>query len=219
MLLETINSFIMQDYENKEMIIVNDGSTSDYIKILDIVNMRDDIEYIVQKNRGIPSALNTGLKHSTGDLICEIQDDDLLFGEQSLSNRIEIFEKLNDFGIEVIWTSTQEIDEAGNNLKILEAIPVDYWLTVNHDEINTNSMMWKKSIHNKIGLFDEEILGNEDWFFKIKCLMRCNCISKNIITTKYRRWSGNRGTEWKANGLQEKYLKMFREKLRLMFDY
>ena len=50
--------------------------------------------------------------------------------------------------------------------------------------------MWRRSIHHKIGYFEEDMLYNEDWEFKIKCLMECNVKAIDSYTIKYRRWHG-----------------------------
>lgn len=72
----------------KEIIIVNDGSTDSTRKILDAVN-GDNIKIIHHpKNIGKGAAIRTGLKHITGDIVI-IQDADLEYNPKDYHKLIE----------------------------------------------------------------------------------------------------------------------------------
>jgi poly-beta-1,6-N-acetyl-D-glucosamine synthase len=83
-IIKTVKSVISNDYENIEVIIVNDGSTDNsdkiikqFIKYLKINKIpgHDKIEYVYQENGGKGRALNTGIEHSTGDIILTMDAD------------------------------------------------------------------------------------------------------------------------------------------------
>lgn len=76
-LKKCIDSIINQEYNDIEIIIVNDGSTDNSLKI---INQYDDyrIKLIDQKNMGISEARNNGLKIATGDFICFVDSDDYI---------------------------------------------------------------------------------------------------------------------------------------------
>jgi len=222
LLRETINSFLMQDYENKEMIIVDDGGTDgteSMISEFRCKNRETSIQYHRKKNGGISSAYNYGLDLAKGDLICVMQDDDLFFNHASISSRVSVFEFFNrgkmgaDYEIEVIWTSAQDICEDGSAMKIVPALPVNVMEEWKSDRIYTETMLWRKSIHDRIGKF--YMNSNEDWDFKIRCLMECNCLSIPWITSaKYRRWGGQASHNNKSSGLQARCEKEMRERLK-----
>jgi glycosyltransferase involved in cell wall biosynthesis len=215
---ETVKSFINQDYENKECIVIDDGSTKSYDGLEHLIKNHDNIKFVHKKNGGTASALNMGIKLSSGELICECQDDDLLT-DSSLSNRVKVFDELEKYNLEVLWTSSMDIYKDGRQMKVVECDPVNAWAVWQRDKINTNTMMWRKSIHDKIGLFWEEIVHCEDQNFKIRCLMECNCIAvPNLITVKYRRWGGNKSTEQIRNGNRAKYTNLFYKMLSDRYD-
>jgi glycosyltransferase involved in cell wall biosynthesis len=69
-------SLINQTYENKEIIVVDDGSTDDTPKILQRMAEKYDIKIIrLPKNSGEGVARSEGIRHATGDIIFEAEAD------------------------------------------------------------------------------------------------------------------------------------------------
>jgi glycosyltransferase involved in cell wall biosynthesis len=78
-LQKTVESILNQTYKNIEIILVDDGSVDESPRICD--EMAEDYENIVaihQKNKGVSSARNAGLKKATGELIAFCDGDDIL---------------------------------------------------------------------------------------------------------------------------------------------
>ena len=74
---ETIKSAINQTWSNKEIIIVDDGSTDDTLHIARGFESRL-VKIITQENRGASAARNTALAHAQGDYIQWLDSDDIL---------------------------------------------------------------------------------------------------------------------------------------------
>lgn len=76
---QCINSIIRQNYNNIEIIIINDGSTDNSKNIIEkYKNIDERIIYIEQSNKGVSVARNEALKISTGDYILFVDPDDYL---------------------------------------------------------------------------------------------------------------------------------------------
>ena len=72
-----IESLIKQTYKNIEIILVDDGSTDSSAEIIDEYANKDSrIIAIHQKNKGVSSARNTGLKAARGEYIGFVDPDD-----------------------------------------------------------------------------------------------------------------------------------------------
>ena len=96
-LSKCIDSLISQTYKNLEIILVNDGSTDQSGEIAQQYAKQDSrIRYIVQKNKGLGGARNTGLEYAKGNYILFIDSDDYI--------RNNMVEKMAKCWRRIIWT-------------------------------------------------------------------------------------------------------------------
>ena len=76
---ECINSIINQSLKEIEIICINDGSYDNSLNILNYYKKIDNrIIIINQKNKGVNSARNSGLKIAKGEFILFFDSDDQL---------------------------------------------------------------------------------------------------------------------------------------------
>lgn len=107
-LLKTIESAYAQDYDNKEIIVVDDGSTRD-IKSL-IKTFEDSIIYIRQSNSGPGAARKKGFEFSHGELIAFLDHDDL-WSPIKISTQVKFFR--NDPKCGLVYCYPTLIDKNG----------------------------------------------------------------------------------------------------------
>ena len=86
-------SVINQTYKNLEIIVVNDGTKDNSLKICEMLKEKDArIKIINQENAGLSCARNTGIENASGEYICFVDSDDFLdkdFIDTLLSNALQ----------------------------------------------------------------------------------------------------------------------------------
>ncbi len=165
---KAIHSILMQDYDNFELICIDDGSTDKTKEI--ILSFNDNrINYIYQQHSGKPSiARNKGIKSSRGDYIAFIDHDDI-FLYNSLSERIKFFD--DNPGINFVYSDCEIINEKG---EVISKSVISYSNKKACSGkcfkelfggifIPTQGVMLKKDILDKVGLFNENLLCAEDY--------------------------------------------------------
>ena len=136
-LSQAIDSVLNQSYPNVEVIVVDDGSTDNSLKV--IQGYGDRIVSVAKKNGGQASAFNAGYEKSQGEIICLLDADDLFLPNKA-DVIVDLFQKSPD--IDWVFTESAPVTEAqffANDIgSIFEGImsqTYDYQLKqVNHRE-------------------------------------------------------------------------------------
>jgi len=75
---QCIDSILGQDYEDFELLLVNDGSVDHSLEIMNSFTEKDQRVKVINKikNSGVSDTRNTGVSHAKGKIICFIDSDD-----------------------------------------------------------------------------------------------------------------------------------------------
>lgn len=74
-----INSILSQTYTNIELILINDGSTDNSLKVChNYASVDKRVIVFDVKNGGVSKARNLGLKHATGEFVQFVDSDDVI---------------------------------------------------------------------------------------------------------------------------------------------
>lgn len=225
MYLEQISEcLINQTYKNLEIILVDDGSFDGSSDVCDELSKKDKrIKVIHQKNGGVSSARNTGLKAVTGDYISFVDADDYI----SL-NMIEILYnnlKNTDSDISVcnyLYYKETKPDFTINNASsdVINFNKIEALKDLISDGVLTN-FLWNK-------LFKKELF--EDILFPVGKIYEDICVLTKIFEkaekTCYdeRKLYGyyNRSTSYVNTYTKEKnenYLEICRERYTYLLKY
>lgn len=134
----TLNSVLNQNYENLEIILVNDGSTDESLHIMEEFSKNDKrIKIINQRNLGVSAARNKGFYNSMGEYISFIDSDDLIESDM-ISNLVGLLDN-------------SDYDVANCNVEVFEK-DGSRRVTVTADSINSynSSELLKKFLLGEI---------------------------------------------------------------------
>jgi len=162
---EAVQSVLDQNYENIEVIIVDDGSTDDsWLKISAMTDSRIK-KFLLKENVGACRAGNIALSHAKGEYICIISSDDR-WKPNKIVEQLELFNARPGLG--AVFGRAEFIDQEGNLLEVSASAPEGSifdkqnrsrheWLRYfffNGNCICHPTVMIRRSIYDEIGTYD-----------------------------------------------------------------
>lgn len=167
---DAIESVRAQSFTDREIIVVDDGSTDDTRGVL--ARCAAQVRYIYQENRGPAAARNTGIRSSFGEFVAFLDADDLWLdgyldkcmslmaaGGHDLVMTDNYFHVYDEEGTLVRKEYRSRENYAGNEDRLYEALfnrfYGGFW-----GEIR---IVIRRSALDAVGLFDEGLTNSEDW--------------------------------------------------------
>jgi glycosyltransferase involved in cell wall biosynthesis len=175
-----LDSIIAQDYPKEKLeILVVDGFSEDGTREI-IKNYSDNYQFIKlldNPKKIAPSAINIGIKNATGDIIIRM-DAHNIYKKDYISKCVAYLQKYNADNVGGIW-----ITLPGSDTLISHAIA----LVLSHPfgvgnayfrigskepkEVDTVPFgCYRREVFSKIGLFDEELIRNQDDEFNYRLI-------------------------------------------------
>lgn len=165
---KTVESVLNQTYQNWEMIIIDDGSTDNTIKLIkEYQAFEKRIHFFaLNENRGAAVARNNGIKFAKGTYIAFLDSDDL-WHPQKLEKQLNLMEINNSV---FSHTSYSLFDENGKALHIKSKC--NKWVSFNdlvkYNWIGTSTVIYNASVLGKHYMPD--LRNRQDWALWIKLI-------------------------------------------------
>jgi len=157
---KTINSVINQTFQDFEYIIIDGSSTDSSVEI--IKKNKNKIHYwISEKDSGIYNAMNKGINVANGEFILFLNSGDVLNGNLALQD----FISLPNFGGDVIY-GDYKFDKGE---KIYPDYLTPFFFIIS--SLPHQSTFFRKTVFDKMGLYEEKYRISSDKAFYIKCFL------------------------------------------------
>jgi len=194
---KAINSVLNQT-EVHEIIVVNDGSSDGTLKIVERIQKFNPIIKIYhhsnKENKGRSATRNLGIKKATGNFIAFLDADDFYLKNRFKSDK-KIFQEnanvdgvYNAIGVHFYRSSSALEKESLELYTIKEKIkPEKLFETLvngNKGHFSIDGLTLKRSVFNKVGLFNVNLNVMEDteliWKIALKCKLESGVINKPV---------------------------------------
>lgn len=157
-LKEAVLSVLNQDYQDKEILVIDDGSTDGSFDEVRGFPLR----YVWKQNGGISSARNMGIRVSNGEFIAFLDVDDL-WKKGKLTKQLEsmIENKIDISYTDEIWIRNGERLNQKDRHRKYSGFIFERCLPL--CIISPSSVVIKRKVFDQVGLFDETLPVCEDY--------------------------------------------------------
>lgn len=183
-----IDSILNQDYQNLELILVDDGSSDNSFDICSKYAEKDNrVKVFKKENGGVSSARNFGLKIASGEFIQFVDADDFL--EKDMCSKMLYAINLGHFDVVVCSYKKYDGDKIKNKISLDFECENVFQFKDKFSFLFENALFnppWNKLYkREKINsLFDENISLGEDLLFNLEYFKTCEKV-KIIKTCLY----------------------------------
>jgi len=179
---EAINSALAQTYENKEIIVINDGSTDGGRTEELALSFGSSIRYYSKQNGGVASALNYGIREAKGEYVSWLSHDDV-YEESKLEAQVKF---LHEHGLAknvILYCSMSYIDENSRHIgdyPLMDTTPQKFYEMLisgmrvhsvfRHERAGLNgcTALIPKQAFDMVGYFDETLKTTQDYDYWFK---------------------------------------------------
>jgi glycosyltransferase involved in cell wall biosynthesis len=169
MLKAAIDSVLAQEYQNVELIVVDDGSTDNTTELLNEYGQY--LTVISQKNAGVSSARNAGIAAASGRYIAFLDSDDLWL-PQKLTHQVQFF----NLHPEALICQTEEIwmrdgRRINPKLRHKKLSGMIFEPSLHLCLVSPSAVMIRRSLFDEVGLFDKSLPACEDYdlWLRVSC--------------------------------------------------
>ncbi len=164
---DAINSVLSQNYPNIEYIIIDGKSTDGTLDI--IISYSDKITKVISEpDNGIYDAMNKGIMYATGDIIGILNSDDIYADEKVILDVANLF--ISNKSLDIVYGNLVYVKAEDTNHVVRNWISKAYfkkyfeWGNVPPHP----TLFLKKSVYNKVGLFNLEFKLAADYEFMLR---------------------------------------------------
>jgi glycosyltransferase involved in cell wall biosynthesis len=195
---EAITSVIDSDYQNVEIIVIDDGSIDN---TKNMVSSFDQVLYHYQKNSGAHSAINKGISLATGEVIAILNDDDK-YARNHLSDAISNMTTYGNelfVGSPIVFGNGTKLEAFKYHLSQSKILIAELGLGPSLFQLNwstsTSSFVFEKELFVRLGGFHNFAMCHDlDFLLRALIAENANVGVSELPTWFYRCHEANSGS-------------------------
>ena len=183
LLAETLDSVLAQTHQQWECLIIDDGSTDSTRAVAEKYQQADGrFRYIYQKNAGVSSARNNGLRQMRGQYTQFLDADDIL-DARKIELHLRYFER--NPSADLVYGPVKYFDDGEfGHFRLSLDNSLQPWMPnvsgrgydmvfhlVRNNIMVIQSPLVKNATFKETGYFNELLVHNEDWHLWLKCAL------------------------------------------------
>lgn len=179
---QTIASILGQTYQNKEIIIIDGGSTDQTLDIIEKYS-RSISYWVSEPDNGQANAINKGFRLAKGDILAWLNSDDFYL-PCTLSKVASLFEKYTE--PKLVYGGCLLFSEGGTHTEGRLPPEFDVNKLTYYDYIDQPSTFWTRSLWEATGELNEYYKYALDWDWFIRASKVCQFIPVKDYLSLYR---------------------------------
>ncbi|HTR30433.1 MAG TPA: glycosyltransferase family 2 protein [Puia sp.] len=210
LLAECLDGVLAQEYENKEVIIVDGASADGTVEIAGRYAAEHAcIRWVSERDRGVYDAMNKGVGMATGEWVYFLGADDRLYDPLVLAG---IFGGGQDAGQDILYGDV----EFKYSKRVYDG-RYDLRRILFESNICHQAVFYRRSVFERVGLYDIECRVYADRDFNIRCFLdkglRIKYLEKIVaVYNEQDGLSALQRADPHFRGKQEKYIREFNKK-------
>ena len=164
--LDSILQNSKESLSKTEIIVINDGSTDNTLKILESYNQNKNIKIHTTKNQGVSAARNLGISLAKGEWVTFIDADDTVN-----SNFSKVVSLVENSRSSFIIFSNYDIETTDKKILTTQTLQSSMYLSGPWSKIYNRQFLIKYKI-----LFEKDILMGEDMLFNLEAIQNSDAI-------------------------------------------
>jgi glycosyltransferase involved in cell wall biosynthesis len=161
---QSIDSVLSQSWRRVELLVVDDGSTDD---TLDAVKNYDDPRLKIishSKNQGLPEALNTGFRESSGEYLTWTSDDNW-YASHAIQT---MYERLRaDDHLGMVYAGSYLVDESSTVIGFREPRPIGNFEAYPWNPVGP-CFLYRRKVYDRVGEYDTRFRLVEDYDYWLR---------------------------------------------------
>jgi glycosyltransferase involved in cell wall biosynthesis len=207
---ETVESVLSQQFDQLEIIVVDDGSTDNTAEVVKAFDPKR-VLYVCQANSGAPAGpRNQGIRLARGRYIALLDSDDVWL-PRKIERAVDMLAREGQLGL--VFTDFVKFEEGrgqypgtfldtyayfhglpkrqvGEGQYVIQS-NVAYDGLMSENYIGTSGVVMPKDVFNNVGLFDETLRGPEDFDMWLRVSSHYDIGFIDMVGHRYRVWTGS----------------------------